>query len=289
MRRSPRYLLAWAGACVAAFVAVLSLAYFLPAARHADRAAVADFGRLDRHWWLHDVSTAFSVTCDWIEYTVIVALFLWAAWRWRGPRIAAAAGLLLIGANVSSQVLKELLAYPRDRPAIDHPHFHFIADAAFPSGHGTAAMALAAAVVLAVPRAYRTLAAFVGIAYTLAVSFSILVLQWHFVSDVIGGFLLATAWSLIALAAYRAAQLKWPAAGGMRTAARQAVALADWRVTAGAVLVGVLLAIAVALTRISQVVTLAKTHTAFVVAVTAVAASAAALLAGVAAVSGRRG
>jgi membrane-associated phospholipid phosphatase len=289
MRRSPRYLLAWAGACVAAFVAVLALAYFLPAARHADKAAVADFGRLDRHWWLHDISTAFAVTCDWIQYTVIVVLLLWAVWRWRGPRIAAAAGLLLVGANVSSQVLKELLAYPRDRPPVPHVHHHFIADAAYPSGHGTAAMALAAAVLLAVPRANRPLAAVVGLVYTLGVSFSILVLQWHFVSDVIGGFLLATAWSLVALAAYRAAQLKWPARGGMRSAARQAVALADWRVSAGVVLIGVLLAVAVALTRISQIVTLAKTHTAFVVAVTAIAASAAALLAGVAAVSGRRG
>src|SRR5947209_7741608 len=116
MRRSPRYLLAWAGACVALFVAVLAVAYFLPGPRHVDKAAVSDFESLDARPVIHAVATVFGSLCDWIEYTVIVAGFLWLVWRKRGPRIAATAGLLLIGANVSSQVLKVLLAYPRDHP-----------------------------------------------------------------------------------------------------------------------------------------------------------------------------
>jgi membrane-associated phospholipid phosphatase len=272
---------------MALLVAVMAIAYFLPGARHVDKAAVNDFESLDARPVIDAVATVFGSLCDWIEYTVIVAAFLWLVLRKRGPRIAATAALLLVGANVSSQVLKQLLAYPRDHPLATGGHH--IAAAAYPSGHATAAMALAAAVVLVAPRSYRPTAAALGVAFSVGVSFSILVLGWHFVSDIIGGFLLATAWSLIALAAYRVAAIRWPVRGGMRSAARRAFTLADWRVTASAVAISALLCAAVVLTRIGRVVTYAQTHTSFVVALTAIATSAAALLACVAALSSRRG
>jgi membrane-associated phospholipid phosphatase len=291
--RTPRQLITWAGACAAAFVAVLALAYFLPAARHADSAAVTDFtsfhGRV-----LHAVASVFVNLCDWYVYIFLAAAVLLVTLLARGMRRAAAAAVLLVGGTASSQLLKELLAYPRERQisylhAGHVGHVPIIGSAAYPSGHATAAMALAAAIVLVVPRPYRPLATVAGGVFTLAVSFSLLVLGWHFVSDVIGAFLLSTAWSLIALAGYRAAMNRWPVAGGMRAAARRATVLADWRTAAAALLVGALLVLAIALTRVSELVDYARGHTSFVVAVSSVAASAAALLGGVAVASSRRG
>ena len=282
--RAPRYVLAWAGACVAAFVAVMAVAYYLPEARHIDRTALMDFGSV------HNVivvgaANAFSRICDPIEYTVLVGLVLFLVYRARGPRVTAASVFLLLGAVGSAEVLKPMLAYLRDPHPPGH---HLVSAASFPSGHAAASMSLAAVVVIAAPRTHRMLAAVLGALFTLAVSFSILVLEWHYPSDVLGGYLLATSWCLVTLAALRTAAERWPDAHAIGAAARQAVALADWRVVLGTLLVGALFFAAVALTRITELTTYARDHTAFVVVVSAIAMSAAVLLAGVAALSSRR-
>ena len=78
---------------------------------------------------------------------------------------------VLIGlTSVSSQLLKALLAYPRSDELINGAH---VAAAAFPSGHATASMSLAIALVLVVSPRLRPLAALVGSALALGVSFSV--------------------------------------------------------------------------------------------------------------------
>ena len=123
------------------------------------------------------------------------------------PRHAALVVALVGLTSVSSQVLKGLLAYPRHDSAAGTT---FIAPEAFPSGHATASMTLAIALVIVVPRALRPAAALVGAALAVGVSFSIVALGWHFPSDVVGGYLLATGWALVLLAGLRASQARFP-------------------------------------------------------------------------------
>ena len=150
-------------------------------------------------------------------------------------------------------------------------------------------MALALAAVVVVPRAYRPLTAIVGGAITLAVSFSILILAWHFPSDVVGGYLVATAWGLTSLAALRYANERWPEQGTMREAARQAIPKAPS--TAAIAITGAFLTAVtagIALSRAESLASFADRHTAFVAVASAIAVAAALLLAAVLALSSRR-
>ena len=82
-----------------------------------------------------------------------------------------------------------LLAHPRVQPELRDG----IAAAALPSGHATAAMSLAVAAILIAPRSLRIPAAVFGAAFALAQGVALVVLAWHYPSDVLAGFLIATA------------------------------------------------------------------------------------------------
>ena len=66
---------------------------------------------------------------------------------------------------------------------------------ACPSGHTTAVMSLALALVIVSPPRLRPLAAAAGGLLTVATVFSLLVLGSHYPSDIVGGLLVATAWA----------------------------------------------------------------------------------------------
>src|SRR5204863_3674731 len=98
----------------------------------------------------------------------------------------------------TTELLKPLLAHPRTAEWLGDSQ---VAAASWPSGHATAAMTVALCAVLVAPAALRPLAAVAGSLFALAVSFSILVQHWHFPSDVVGGYLVAATWGLLAVAA----------------------------------------------------------------------------------------
>ena len=184
------------------------------------------------------------------------------------PRVGLFVIALLAATSVSSQVLKAVLAYPRYEGTIDGAH---ISPAAFPSGHATAAMSLAIALVVVMPRRLRPAAAAVGVGLALAVSFSIVSEGWHFPSDVVGGYLLATGWALGASRgpalgeralsgahlAHRASPT--PAAGSSRGLRRWA-----WRRSSsgGTVAIGGALVVALVM-RPADLTAYAQEHTAF--------------------------
>ncbi|GAC1324026.1 MAG: hypothetical protein NVS2B9_11130 [Myxococcales bacterium] len=285
MPGTPRYAVAAAAACAAAFGAVLVVAYFVPFARAVDVSALAGFASLDRRW-LRPVESYVAHSCDPLPFAIIGMVLLGLAWRLGGLRRALAVSLLLVGANVSSQLLKPFLAHFRD--VSPGQGVHQIPTAAYPSGHATAAMSLALALVLAAPRAYRPLAALGGGAFALAVSFCVLVLEWHFPSDILGGFLLASTWALLAMAALRAAAIRWPETGDIRRAAREAISAPRTTSLAGAVAAAGALVLGVALTRVDRLAAYAQGHHAFIAVATSIAIGAAVLIAGVTALSGRR-
>jgi hypothetical protein len=127
-----------------------------------------------------------------------------------------------------------------------------------------------------------------GALFALGVSESVMLLAWHFPSDVVGGFLVATASALMVLAGLRAAEAHWPERTG-REAAKRVIGDPDLLrvalLVAGfvtAALVGVAIAAG------DQTLSYAGRHTAAVFAVVSVAALAAALPAAVVRLSTRR-
>ncbi len=274
--------------CVAAFAGLLGLAYYVSPAAWLDAAALHGFNALERPG-VHTIAEALAHACNPAPYAVAAVLVIGAAWALKGLRTAAAVGFLIAGANITSQALKPLLAYHRELWATEW-HLFNIRDAAFPSGHATAAMAISLGVLMVVPRAYRPLTAVLGTLFTLAVSFSILILGWHFPSDVVGGYLVATAWGLVTLAALRYANERWPEEGTMRQAAREAMsAPSPASIARIAVAITAVLCL-VAASRADQIAGFADRHTAMLAVASGIAVAAAVLLAAVVAISsGGRG
>jgi membrane-associated phospholipid phosphatase len=279
-------MLSGAAWCVIAFAALLVLAYYVGPTRWLDAAALHGFVSA-AHPRVNHVATILAHLCNPLPYAIAAVAVIVTGARTRGLRVGAATGLLLAGANLSSQVLKPLLAHHRE---LYYTEFHLnnINDAAFPSGHATAAMALSLAVLMIVPRAFRPLVAVLGAAFTITISFSVLVLAWHHPSDIVGGYLIATAWGLATLAAYRYANERWPEQGTMRVAARNAVAAPSPAAIARVVIVLAAAACVVAASRADQIAGFAERHTAMVAVASAIVVAAAVLLAAVAAISSSR-
>src|SRR3954466_3516913 len=173
-RTTPRIMLAGAAWCVVGFFGLLALAYYVMPAGWIDAAALHGFVSVN-HGRIDGLATSIAHLCNPLPYAAASLLTIAIAARLRGPRTAAAITILIVGANVTSQLLKPALAYHRELWHTDW-HLYNLADAAYPSGHATAAMTLSLAVLIIVPRAYRPLAAAIGTLFTIAVSFSLLIL-----------------------------------------------------------------------------------------------------------------
>ena len=203
------------------------------------------------------------------------------------PRVAVAVVALIAATSISGEVLKVLLAHPRFPPIFDYP----VGPEALPSGHATAAMSLALAGVLAAPRRARPFAALLGLLLALGVGAAVIFVGWHFPSDVIAGYLLATGWALGLTAALYEADRRFPArerwASTAIARARDKIATGGLALAAaGATVVGVIATAGLLATDADAATCFAREHTAFVVVAGGIAS--AALVRTVATV-GRRG
>jgi membrane-associated phospholipid phosphatase len=194
-----------AGLCLAALALVWVLASQVPAVQLRDAVLLHDFTLLNRP----GVAGPANFLLHLLEPTQFVlwgvALVAVAIARER-PRVALAVIALMALAPFTSETLKPLLAHPHIRIGLVS-----IGPASWPSGHSTAALALAYAAVLVAPRRMRPVVAGIGVAFAAAVGCALLILAWHMPSDVVGGYLVATFWAALAVAALRAADRAAPA------------------------------------------------------------------------------
>jgi membrane-associated phospholipid phosphatase len=275
MLSRPRDAVLAAGGCAFTLAAGWALALHVGRGRWLDASVLGGFVGLRRPA-VDPAAQALASLGDAIPVTLLgVALVAWALVQDR-PRSALAVPVVVAGAGLTAQVLKPLLADPRVCHCLADGR---VADASFPSGHATAVMALALSGVLVAPARWRPLAAAVGAALTVATSYALMTMGWHYPSDVLGGFLVAATWALLAVAALRAADARWPARSGRVAAVRLGQALAPTALIAGLAGVAVLGVVAL---RPAQVAGYLQAHTTFAVGAAALAAAAAALAAGLA-------
>jgi membrane-associated phospholipid phosphatase len=188
-------------ACVAGLVALYLAAFVVPVTEHADQHVFNAFVSLQTY---RTATLAGYVTgfFDLGPYALAVLALTVAALA-LGERRKAAAVVAICGcANVTTQVLKIATATPRSP--------QWLEPASWPSGHLTAATSLALCAVLVAPPLWRSWAAGAGALGVLAVAYSILVLGSHHPTDVVGGMLMASAWTAAAVAGLDAAERRWP-------------------------------------------------------------------------------
>lgn len=174
---------------------------------------------------------------------------------------AAAAGVLVLGANVTTQAMKSL----GDRA--DHG---YLTVESFPSGHATVVVSLVLAALLVTPDPARTTVSLVGSGAITVTAAATLVASWHRPADILGAVLVSLVWGTVVLAGWSLAR------GGMagvapgrphRVFATTGVVLAaagllavgvrpdgGWAgfLDAGVVLAGIALAAALAVTTFAQ-------------------------------------
>jgi membrane-associated phospholipid phosphatase len=137
--------------------------------------------------WLTEALTQ-SVTIITVAVTAALAMLV-AAIRGRFA-LAVRAGVMVVGANLMTQVLKSfLISRPYMGIGFDLPN-------SFPSGHTTVLMSLALALVVVTPRQARTIVAFIASIVVGAAIVVIVMSGWHRPSDVIGGILVSFMWAM---------------------------------------------------------------------------------------------
>ncbi|GLY06563.1 MULTISPECIES: phosphatase PAP2 family protein [Actinoplanes] len=109
--------------------------------------------------------------------------------------LAAAAAVLVVGANGTTQVLKGWLP----RPELDGLAFAN----SFPSGHTTAAASVVFALVLVLPEAVRGVVALIGAGYTGVIATATVWARWHRPSDTIAAVLVVLGWGALVVLVVR--------------------------------------------------------------------------------------
>jgi membrane-associated phospholipid phosphatase len=211
---------------------------------------------------LDRVTTFVAYLCNPHEYVVLAAVPVLVALARRRPRVAVAVAAIMLCANETTQLLKPLLAAPRDLA-----WWNPIINASWPSGHATAAMSLALCAVIVAPARWRPMVAAAMSAFAIAVCYSFLELGWHYPSDVLGGFLVAATWSLLGVAGLSLYETRRPRpAPGAIAVDRPAVSIGEALAPAIAMLLGcALLAGLILLARPHAVLTYAHLHRTFVI------------------------
>jgi membrane-associated phospholipid phosphatase len=214
-RRAPNPL-AVAAACVVGAAVVWLAAYHVAPVKRLDQRILDGFTGL---LGPHTVGPAWRISqlVDPLPFALLAAALVLLALARRRPRRALAIVGILAGSNLTTELLKPALALPRVVPDIT--------TATWPSGHATAAMGLVLCLQLAAPQRLRPAAAALGGLFALGVVYSILMLAHHEPSDIVGGFLVAGAWTSLGVAALRAAAARWPVASEEGPALRAAALL----------------------------------------------------------------
>jgi membrane-associated phospholipid phosphatase len=172
--------------------------------------------RVHGHQGRVDFLEAVSFLGKPIFLLVLVGLpVLWLAYRRRWHLVTYLTVTCLVGGTIDS-VVKVLVGRPR--PVVDNP-VTTARGMSFPSGHSMSATVCYGALVLVfsplLSRRYRRMAVIATVALVGAIGASRMGLGVHFLSDVLGGFVLGGAWLVASTAAFEI----WREERGLRRSA----------------------------------------------------------------------
>ena len=140
-----------------------------------------------------------------LAWQIVLGLtVIWLLWR-RLPRLALFVAITAIGSSLLNTVVKTEVH--RLRPVLAHPVAHE-PGSSFPSGHAQAAIVGYAVLLLVflpvLHGLWRRAAVTFAVLMVLAIGFSRIALGVHYLSDVVGGFVLGAAWVAAMAAAFNA-------------------------------------------------------------------------------------
>jgi len=235
MLRRPGVLLALACGCAIATVALWFAANDLAAGRELDATLADDLDGLFPSS-SHELLQGASSLADLLPFAVAAAALVALAWLRAGRPLALCTALVLLAANLVTQLLQPALSGVRH---VDLSGTQLSGAGSWPSGHGVAAMLLAlGAIVVAGPR-LRAVTALAGLGYALGVGVALVALRGHLPSDILAAYLVAAAFTAAGGAAYAVLCRRAPAAErepGLRPARSPVVAPALGALAAVAVL-----------------------------------------------------
>jgi len=155
--------------------------------------------------WLVLAMKAVSIVGTFAVYAVAFAVL--AVWLVRRGlrRLALFVVVTVAGGSLLNMAVKTVV--DRSRPVLPDPVAH-ASYSSFPSGHAQGAVVACGVLLLvllpAVPADRRRLAVAAAVGWVLLVGFSRVVLGVHYVSDVVGGYLLGLAWLAVCAATFGA-------------------------------------------------------------------------------------
>jgi membrane-associated phospholipid phosphatase len=243
-------------------------AYHVKIAERADRSILRGFAGLRRDR-LDQVTHFIATLCDPNPYIFLAAVPVVVALLRRRPRAAVTVGMIMLGANLTTQYLKPLLAAPR-QPAFGELKAGL---GSWPSGHATAVMSLALCMVIVAAPRWRPYVAAAMAGFAIAVVYSFLELGWHYPSDVLGGCLVASTWALLGAAALWTLEARRPERQReLSPSGRAQFSVGEALAPTAVLVVGALgLAFVVALTRPHSVIAYASAHEVFILGAVVIA------------------
>lgn len=202
MARNVRAPLAGCLACAVGFAILAILIHKSGSVEHLDAVVLGHFA--ERGSRTGSLAAGIVLLGDLGALLPLLAIACGIALKRHRPRAALAALFVVAGANLTTQLFKALLAHPRFEALLGYEQ---IGANSFPSGHTTAVASIAIAYLFVVPREWRPAVALIGVGLVAAVGCSVMALDWHYPSDVLGGILVAAGWGFAALAGLRAARV----------------------------------------------------------------------------------
>ena len=258
-----------AGACVVLLALDWVAAFHIGFIEHADQSIYIQFGNLGAHSRIGSLAGHLVSKFDPDPYVYLVVVVIAVALLRGRPWLALAAAAIVLGANVTTEVLKHVLTLPRPGglfPGGVSP----LPPGSWPSGHSTAAMSLVLAAVLVSPARLRPVAAALGAALAIGVGYSVLALGMHYPTDVLGGYLVAATWALGTVAALLVAD-GWRL-GSSRASVEPVSIWATLGAPGALLLVAIVLSAGLLISRPDDVVSYARVHEAFVIGAAGIAA-----------------
>jgi membrane-associated phospholipid phosphatase len=260
--------------CLTGLILTGVVALILPIAEVHDSATLQGFAEL-RGIRVDLLANRIANTVDPWPYAVIGLLLALVALIRGRPRVAVAVPLAMLLAATTTELLKPLVGHPRASEWLGSGADRLVSS--WPSGHATASMMIGLCAVLVSPRRLRPLVALLGSGLAIGVSYSILVLGWHFPSDILGGFLVAGGWTSLTVAALWSAEARWPERTARRAVGRVAAGVDDLLAPAAILVLGLLAAIGIVAIRGHVLAAYGTSHPSFVAGAATIALLAAGL------------